>query len=49
MKVLNKIAADFENIINNDDAILKNIRIENFDEFKKNWNSHIKRRILEIY
>jgi len=34
MNVLNKIAADFDNTINHN-AILKNIRIENFDEFKK--------------
>ena len=34
MKVLNKIAADFDNTINYN-AILKNIRIENFNEFKK--------------
>tara|TARA_B100000029_G_scaffold498171_1_gene566642 strand:+ start:772 stop:1995 length:1224 start_codon:yes stop_codon:yes gene_type:complete len=35
MKVLNKITADFDNTINNDNSILKNTRIENFDEFKK--------------
>ena len=35
MKVLNKINADFDNTINNNNEIIKNIRIENFNEFKK--------------
>ena len=35
MKVLNKIAADFDNTINESDSKLRNIRIENFEEFKK--------------
>ncbi len=35
MKVLNKISADFDNTINESDANLRNIRVENFDEFQK--------------
>ena len=35
MKALNKITADFDNTINDNNAILKDIRIENFKEFKR--------------
>jgi len=35
MKVLNRITADFDNTINDNNAILKDIRIENFKEFKR--------------
>jgi len=35
MKALNKITADFDNTINDNSEIVKNIRIENFNEFKK--------------
>ena len=35
MKVLNKISADFDNTINESDANLRNIRVENFDEFQR--------------
>ena len=35
MKVLNRITADFDNTINDNNEIVKNIRIDNFNEFKK--------------
>ena len=35
MKVLNKIEADFNNSIGNESDLVKNIRTENFNEFKK--------------
>ena len=35
MKVLNKIEADFNGIVANEDDIIKNLRMENFSEFKK--------------
>ena len=35
MKVLDRMVADFDNTINNNNEIIKNIRIENFNEFKK--------------
>ena len=35
MKVLNKIEADFNGIVANEDDIIKNLRMENFNEFKK--------------
>jgi Fe-S cluster assembly protein SufD len=35
MKVLNRIATDFDSTINDADEVVKNIRIENFNEFKE--------------
>ena len=35
MKVLNKIEADFNDIVANESDIVKDLRIENFSEFKK--------------
>ena len=35
MKVLNRIAADFDSTIDNADEVVKDIRIENFNEFKE--------------
>ena len=35
MKVLNKIEADFNGIVANENDIIKNLRMENFSEFKK--------------
>ena len=35
MKVLNKIEADFNDIVANESDIVKNLRTENFSEFKK--------------
>ena len=35
MKVLNKIEADFNDIVANENDTVKNLRIENFSEFKK--------------
>ena len=35
MKVLNKIEADFNDIVANENDIVKDLRIENFSEFKK--------------
>ena len=35
MKVLNRIAADFDSTIDNADEVVKGIRIENFNEFKE--------------
>ena len=35
MKVLDKISADFDNSISDEKESIKNIRIDNFTEFKK--------------
>ena len=35
MKVLNKIEADFNNIVSNANNFINDLRIENFTEFKK--------------
>lgn len=35
MKVLNKIEADFNDIVASEDDIIKNLRVENFGEFRK--------------
>ena len=35
MKVLTKIEADFNDIVANENDIVKNLRMENFNEFKK--------------
>ena len=34
MKVLDRMIADFDSTIDNADEVVKNIRIENFSEFK---------------
>ena len=35
MKVLNKIEADFNDIVAGENDIIKDLRVENFSEFKK--------------